>query len=259
MSPDDRVTTTETSFEIVDTIKNCNGATLSQLNQKLDLSRSGIHKHLHTLQESGFLTKEDNTYHIGMRFYNLGEYARKRKQEFVIIEKHAEKLSNNTNEEVDFLIENNNKALSIFRSHHPIENQRHSGRYYYMHSVAGGKALLSTYTRDRVEAVLNQWGLPKRTENTITSRAALFQELSQIRDQGYAISDEEFERGLRAIAIPVEEPLGEVIGALVISGPTYRMSHDRMQDELADTIQSSREELESVIYEEKFGNDSKST
>jgi DNA-binding IclR family transcriptional regulator len=69
--------------------------------------------------------------------------------------------------------------------------------------------------------------LEKRTEKTITSHAALKAELAGVRARGYAVTDEELEPGLIAIAAPVFRYDGAVVAAMSVSAPTNRMSRER--------------------------------
>jgi DNA-binding IclR family transcriptional regulator len=76
------VKTTERSLETVDTIQVQNGATLSNLESELDIARSTLHKHLQTLISHGYVTKEGETYNLGLKFFVRGEYARTRKKQY---------------------------------------------------------------------------------------------------------------------------------------------------------------------------------
>lgn len=57
--------------------------------------------------------------------------------------------------------------------------------------MATGKAVLSQLPREEVESIIDKWGLPMMTENTITDREALFEDLATAREQGYSINNEE--------------------------------------------------------------------
>jgi DNA-binding IclR family transcriptional regulator len=73
------------------------------------------------------------------------------------------------------------------------------------------------------------------TPNTITNADQLRKNLDQIRDQGYAVDDEEFDPGVRCIAVPVEDFRGKVVASMGISGPASRMTPERLP-ELADIV-----------------------
>ncbi|MDW8270619.1 MAG: IclR family transcriptional regulator C-terminal domain-containing protein, partial [Anaerolineae bacterium] len=70
--------------------------------------------------------------------------------------------------------------------------------------------------------------LPRYTANTLTDPVRLAAELERIAAQGYATDEEEFEEGFSAIAAPIRDHRGEVVAALVISGPTFRLNREVM-------------------------------
>jgi DNA-binding IclR family transcriptional regulator len=92
-----------------------------------------------------------------------------------------------------------------------------------LHCSALGKVLLAYGT-----AQLPAERLERRTDKTITSEAALRAELAGVRARGYAITDEELEPGLIAVAAPVHGFDGAVIAALSVSAPTTRLTRDRL-------------------------------
>jgi IclR family acetate operon transcriptional repressor len=92
-----------------------------------------------------------------------------------------------------------------------------------LHCAALGKVLLAYHA-----AKLPPGRLEQRTERTITSRAVLKEDLAQVRRRGYAVTDAELEPGLVAVAAPVYGDGGAVIAALSVSGPSTRLTPDRI-------------------------------
>jgi len=78
---------------------------------------------------------------------------------------------------------------------------------------------------DKVNSLIEEKGLKKYTDNTITSKEELLIELERIRKQGYAIDNAEHEEGVRCLAAPIRDYRGEVIASLSISGPAFRMNN----------------------------------
>ncbi|MFA9418397.1 IclR family transcriptional regulator [Natrinema sp. HArc-T2] len=254
----DRVRTTEQSLQIIDAVQSFNGATLAELVDHFDLARSTIHRHLTTLRHHGYIVKEGEQYHLGLKFYNRGEYARSRKQSYQLAVEAVQDIADTTNEEVDFLVANDGRAITVYESYHPdntyqdevlhpTETARHAGTCYHMHCIAGGKALLAELEDDELDRIIDQWGLPKRTENTITSREALFQDLEQIRERGIALSDEEYADGLRAVGRRILSSDGSVLGSLAVSAPKYRMQGEIFTDEVPDLLVTAVDELEEQL------------
>ena len=253
-SPGGSVKTTVRSLEIIDLVQKHDGCSLRTLVDELEVAKSTVYKHLCTLEDHGYLVKEDGTYHIGLKFHHRGEYARLRKRGYRLAGRTVHELAEQTNEEVDFVVENDGRVITIHESYHPshIYHDGHgfsaqelspTGTYYRMHYTAAGKALLSEFDADRIEAIIERWGLPERTERTITTRAELYDELERVREQGYAIADEEYAAGLRAVGVAVENPDGSLLGGLSMSMPTYRREGETFE-EASQLIQEAATDLE---------------
>jgi DNA-binding IclR family transcriptional regulator len=118
------------------------------------------------------------------------------------------------------------------------------GNRLYLHNTAVGKAILAHLPRHRVEQILDQWGLPAETENTITDREALFRELEAIRDRGYATNEQENISDLHAIGVAATEQSGSVIGAFSITGPKQAFARGERREELADAVSELVNEYE---------------
>jgi IclR family KDG regulon transcriptional repressor len=71
----------------------------------------------------------------------------------------------------------------------------------------------------------------------------MLQHLEIVRDQGYAIDNEEFEEDVRCVSAPIRDYTENVVAALCISGPTRRMSPDRMEKELIPLVQKVAMEI----------------
>lgn len=252
------VRTTERSLAIVDLVQQREGATLATLVEELGLAKSTVYKHLCTLERHGYLVKEDGTYHVGLKFHHRGEYARLRKRGYRLAGRTVRDLAERTSEEVDFVVENDGRVITIHESYHPSNpyhddfgfsagDLSHSGTYYYMHCTAAGKALLAEFSSERVESILETWGLPRRAERTRTTRRALYEDLEGIRERGYAVANEEYADGLRAIGVAVENPDGSILGGLSMSVPTYRREGDGFETEAAELLREAAADLEDEL------------
>ena len=114
--------------------------------------------------------------------------------------------------------------LSQAETHHPIRAFFPPGERGDMHSSGIGKALLAEMPQRDVERILERKGLTQFTQKTLTSPAALFENLARIRERGWAYDDEERYVGMRCIAAPVRNAFGEAVAGLSISGPAARFS-----------------------------------
>lgn len=257
--PTARLRTTELSLRILELVREQGGARLGEVVDRVDVSKSTVYKHLATLEANDFLVKKGGTYHISLKFLNFGEHARRREQAYEIASEGVRELTDRTNEESDFVVEEHGRIMTLNHSYHegntyvedinlndPISRGR-NGTYYYMHNTASGKSILASLPESRVEEIVDRWGLPASTDATITGRDSLFDELAAVRENGYAVDDEEFTEGLRSVGQAVHYPDGRVVGALSVSGPTYRLTEIVIQDEVAPVLASTVEDIEADI------------
>jgi DNA-binding IclR family transcriptional regulator len=110
-----------------------------------------------------------------------------------------------------------------------------------LHCSALGKVFLAFDA-----ASLPPGRLERRTPHTITSRAALDEHLDLVRRTGYALARDELEPGLIAVAAPVRDRGGAVVAALSVSGPSVRLTDDRI-GEVAALLVTEADTLSSVL------------
>ncbi|OYR55212.1 IclR family transcriptional regulator [Halorubrum halodurans] len=248
MTRSDRgVRATTISLSILDYVACEDGVTLTEIANELDIANSTAHNHLSTLLDHRILSKDGRKYHLGVRLFHFGECARTYDPVYDLARQTIWDLAKTTNSEADFLVEDGGRMISLYDV---MENNEETdfnvGEYYYMHSSATGKATLATLPEEQIHEILDNWGMPKQTENTITNREKLFEELEEIREQGYAINNQEITEGLYSVGTVVREPTGDPLGGISIGGPTYRLSQDTI-DQTVRPLLDAVELLESRI------------
>lgn len=262
-STDTTVQTTQTSLNILMIIRDQDGARLREVAESVGVAKSTAHKHLTTLERNGYLRKQGETYHIGLKFLHYGEYARERWPGLNLIKDAVADLADRTEEDIDFVVEDNGRITTIEESYHPWVKyddradetsseayRANIGDYYHMHATAAGLAILAEYPTERVKAILNRWGLPARTDYTITDQATLFEILDEIRERGYAVNNQGYTEGMRSLGKAVHAPDGSVLGALSISGPTYRLDGSVLKEELPSALEEVVASLEADLVEQ---------
>lgn len=236
----------ELTLRIMEFLQTEDGAPIQNLTETFDISQSTAHRHLRTLEEHGYAVQEGNEYYVGLRVLDMAHYAMNRKPAYDIAEDITAVLADETGDRVAFVTDENGKGIVMATEvgEHGIFADINVGQRVPLHASAVGKALLASYPRGRVETILDRHGLPELTENTITDRDALYAELDEIDDQGYAVNYGERIDGVRAVAVAVEDSDGMPIGAFGVSAPTRRLSEDRIHDEIIETLLSAADEFE---------------
>lgn len=240
------VKTAETMFAVIEALQELDGAGVSELASYLGIAKSTAHRHLSTLAKTEYAVKEGDRYRIGLRFLNLGEYARTQKEVYRMVAPLVEELATKTEERALFMVEEHGRAVYLYRGKgkHAVKTDSYIGTRRYLHTIAGGKAILASLPEPRVREILDQQGLHEQTPDTITDRDALFEELERIRERGVAFNREECIGGLRAVAAPIVGTDGTVHGALSVSGPAHRMKGSWFEAEIPDLLLGTTNELE---------------
>jgi len=96
--------------------------------------------------------------------------------------------------------------------------------------------MLAFLPEEKLLAIVKDKGLPRRTENTITDIEELKKHLQLIREQGYALDDEENEKGVKCLAAPIRDQNGNVETAISISVPGTRVRTDTLLTTLKDQV-----------------------
>jgi DNA-binding IclR family transcriptional regulator len=109
------------------------------------------------------------------------------------------------------------------------------GKREYLHCISLGKAMLAYMSEERVRDIIDEHGLKRYTPQTLTAQEALFDELEQVRERGFAYDEEERIEGIRCVAAPVTAA-GDIFGAVSVSGPATRICGERFRDELPDHV-----------------------
>lgn len=235
--------TTDRAVEILDFIRQSDGATLAEIQDRFDLSRSTAYMHINTLNQQGLVIRENGQYWIGLRFREFSESARRRKPSYQIIEKKVRELTSETESEVEFLVEEIGRINLVFHS----EEVSHDRVRLYAHNTAAGKAILAEYSHEEVQAILDRWELPKQAPNTITDEEQLYAQLDDVSENGYSYNDGECFEGYHGIGAAIEGLDGSVIGALTIGGPVYRVTEETLKNELADVLLDAVDEIEASL------------
>lgn len=217
--------TVERATEIIQLLSELDGAGVSTVAERLDISVSSAHSHLATLRETGFLIKQEGDYHLSYRFLHLGEYVRNSSALYRCGRSEADKLADETGHYVHLFTDQKGTGINIYeaRGEHAEEYDYQSlklQRGEPLHISASGKAILATLPETDVRARVEKHGLEQYTANTITEETALFEELDRIREQGYAVNDEEEILGYRAVGAPIQTDSEAVIGSISVAGPT---------------------------------------
>lgn len=206
---------------------------VSELSRRVGLHKSTVARILATLQKEGFVGQNATTgkYRLGVGLIGLAGVALGRVDVRAAAYPHLDALVERTQETAGVSILDNAECVNVLSkpSPRPIHYAIWIGRRLPLHCSASGKVLLAGQT-PAAQARLLPPQLCRHTAATLVTAAALEQELGRVQAQGYALALEEYEEGYNAIAAPIHDHEGGVVGALSISGPAFRLPEATLRD-----------------------------
>jgi len=229
---------------------------MTEISKKLDLYPSTTHRILDTLKHWGYVEQEpDNQeYQLGLKVLELG-MAKLHQMDLVReATPYLKELVKQCNETVHLGVLEEGEVLYLAKeeSSQTIRMISYVGKRAPLHCTALGKVLLAYLPEEEIKKILDKRELPRFTENTITNKRELEKELSKVREQGFALDREENEKDVSCIAAPIRNYQGEVIAALSISSPIFRIDK-KVQNNLKEAlIETSRKISKRLGYDDKL-------
>ena len=206
--------------------------TLVQISDLLKLHKSTAHRLIMVLERQRLIEKNSNTgkYRLGLKLFELGTKAiaqldlREQARPFL------ERAVLETGETVHLCVYDDGEVVYLDKVE-PTRSVRLTssvGRRNPAYCTAVGKAIMAFLPEDKVEVSAEKHGFHQLTRKTISSMLELKAELNKVRKQGYALDDEEHEEGVICVGAPIWGFAPQPIGAISVSGPTFRLSPEKI-------------------------------
>ncbi len=199
--------------------------TADQICELIDAPRSTTYRYIRILRDKELLAKTPSGgFYLGPRLLHLGRIARSKLDISDMALPVMEEIVRQTMETVLLTRLFNNNAVCVERVEGPqlVRISFELGQVQPLHGGAYAKILLAYIDEDEWDRYLSL-PLEPLTQHTVTDPRVLKEQLRQIRQQGYCVSNDEVDLGGRAVSVPITGERGRVIGALSTVGPTFRM------------------------------------
>lgn len=220
---------------------------LMEISAALGLHKSTVHRLLMSLIYMGY-AKQDETSQKYMLSYKIVSLAGKlldRMDIMQVAKPYLERLSDLSGEAVHLVAREDNNILYIYKIEAKVGTIRmvsHVGMVHPMYCSGVGKAIMATLPEKELRQIWNESVIEKKTDKTIVDYEEMLRVLEEVKRNGYALDDEENEKGVRCIAACLKSYQNEVKYAFSISGPTSRMTRERVK-ELSVDVKKVQEEL----------------
>jgi len=242
--PNNLVQTIEKVSSILEILgQNPKGISIRDLSARLCLPKGTAHRLLSSLNYFGYVRQDGRTknYFLGFKLVELGHLLLSHLDLRREAESFLKDLAERTRETVHMVFLDRNEIVYVDK----VESDQNSsglrmasrvGLRNPAHCCAVGKVLLAHLSKEELEHLIEEKDLPKRTENTITNPAELKEHLNLVLRQGYAIDDEENEKGIRCVASPIYNEAGKAAAAVSVSGPAFRVTKRVIQETLKKEV-----------------------
>ncbi|MBM7068374.1 HTH-type transcriptional regulator BhcR [Actibacterium sp. 188UL27-1] len=216
---------------ILEELAGFEGLTLSDVAERLSQSPATVYRVLVTLEGRG-ITEMDpvsQTWMVGPKAFLIGSSFLRRTSVVERARPYMRELMQATGETANLGVERGTHVMFVSQveTHASIRAFFPPGTLSPLHASGIGKALLAHADADRLDEFLKAGPLEGFTPHTITNPDNLRVDLSAIRSRGYALDNEERASGMRCVAAPVFNALGEAVAGLSVSGPVSRMTEGR--------------------------------
>ncbi len=223
---------------------------IADIADELGMSRSTTHRYVITLVALGYLEQgASRKYRLGLRVTDLGMSALNSTGLREHARPYLEELRQRTSYTTSVGVLDGTEVLYVdrVRSYRRGQNQvdlgLQAGSRVPAHATAMGKLLLAFLPDSQQREVLAEIKPVKRGPNTITSKKALRTELEKVRDDAFAVDDEELAPGLLAIAAPVRNEARDVVAAVSLAAPSSMIALEELIDALGPHLVSTADRV----------------
>ncbi len=220
---------------------------ITELSRRLRLHKNNIFRILATLESRGYVEQNSTTdnYRLGLRTLELGQIYIRHTGLLRVARPVMEELNRRINENIYIGILKDKYAfyLDVVESTHTVRVLSRVGCRIPTYCSAIGKAQLAFEPPETIANVLSKKELKAFTPKTLTDRDRIIEHLALVKELGYSIDDEEWDEGVRCVGAPILDYTRKVVGALSISGPSVRVSMDKVKKELVPLVKGACEEI----------------
>src|SRR5918992_375813 len=223
--------------------------TLSDVARKTGLTRAAARRFLLTFADLGYVRTDGRLFALSPRVLELGYAYLSSLTLPEVAEPHLERLVAEAHESASVSVLDGQDVVYIARvpTSQIMRVTISIGTRFPAYATSMGRVLLAGLPEDRLDDYLAGTTLQRFTPRTITSEAALREELKRVREQGWALNDQELEEGLRSIAAPIHDHAGRVTAAVNLAAPAGRTSAESAKTTLLPQLLATAARIEADL------------
>ncbi|MDR7325344.1 MULTISPECIES: IclR family transcriptional regulator [Catenuloplanes] len=223
--------------------------TLSEVARICDLTRAAARRFLLTLTDLGYVHTDGRLFRLSPRVLELGYAYLSSISLPEVAEPHLERLVAEVRESSSVSVLDGDDVVYVARvpTSRIMTVSINVGTRFPAYVTSMGRVLLAAAPDTVLDDYLRRVPLRRLTSRTITSEDALRAELGRVREQGYAIVDQELEEGLRSMAVPIRGRAGGVVASVNVSVHASRTSVDALRDSILPSLLGTASGIEADL------------
>ena len=223
--------------------------TLSEAAEITGHSRASARRSLLTLQRLGYVESDGKLFRLAPRVLRLGHAYLTSTSLARVVQPTLEAISERTHESSSFAVLDGTDVVFVARAatRRSLSNGLGLGSRLPAYSSATGRVLLASLPEDEALLRFNRMARYQLTPHTRVEIPVLMALLEDVRKQGYAVSNEELELGVRSLAVPIRDGSGAISGSISIVSSTSRRTLENMIEHLLPELERARRMLASIL------------
>ena len=223
--------------------------TIAQISQKTGIPRAAVRRCLFTLQQLGYVDAELNNFSLRPKVLTLGYSYLSSAPLTVSSQPYLNAISRELGESSSIAVLEDGEVLYVARSaaSRVMSVALNTGSRLPAYCTSLGRVMLAWLPPEQLDAYFARVKLKPMTDKTVTNQKRLRDLLAGVRQDGYAINDEELELGLRSIAVPVRGASGQVVAALNVGAQAARVSVERMRADFLPVLLRGAQDLSVLL------------
>ncbi|WP_404295767.1 IclR family transcriptional regulator C-terminal domain-containing protein [Halomonas sp.] len=224
--------------------------TLSEVAARTGMNRARARRFLLTLHALGYVRKQQRVFELAPKVLQLGYAFLSANDYRSVIQQVLEEITSESGESSSLGVLDGDEVTYVARSssrHRLMAITLSVGTRLPAAHTSMGRVLLAQLPDNELDAWLAQVELKQHTDKTITDKTKLRECILEVRQQGYAIADQELDSGLRSIAVPAFDANGKLLGAINISTNAARISHATLMETYLPLLQEKARMIRSSI------------
>ena len=237
------VQSVDRAITILEILARAGEAGVTEVAAELGVHKSTAFRLIGTMEARGVVEQTDarGKYRLGIGLVRMAGSTAARIDIVQVARPICKELATETGETVNVAVLVDSSALYLDQIAGASSLQPHNwvGQRRPLHATSSGKALMAHLDAREVDALVPR--LEAHTAQTVTRRTTLHRHLAEVRERGYAVTVDELEEGLTALAAPIRDAHGDVVASLSISGSTWRLDEETRQATVPPLLRAARQ------------------